>query len=124
MKAMHLLFGGMLLLAAACGPGRGAADRTKAARTTSDSTFTVRGELVMGHEVRSFTPECGTTQYWVEDSTGQLAGAYGKYADTLPYSPVFAVLKVRDMGRADDGFAAEYAGVYQVVEIVSVDSLK
>lgn len=31
--------------------------------------------------------------------------------------PVYVELKVVDMGKADDGFAADYEGVYQIMKI-------
>ena len=41
-----------------------------------------------------------------------------------PYTPVKATLKVVDAGSSDDGFAADYASVYRVKEIVSIEKFK
>lgn len=41
-----------------------------------------------------------------------------------PYTPVYAELKVIDTGKSNEGFAAEYAGVYHVKEVLNISPIK
>ncbi len=88
----------------------------------------VKGLLVFGHEVSSFTP-CGSSKsYWIKDvKTGDL---YKKYKaimkatkSTVPYTPVIAELVVKNIGKTKDGFAEQYDGVLETIEIKSVKSI-
>lgn len=87
-----------------------------------EQTMTVIGTLVMGHEVRSFTAKGDTTEYWITDKTGRLTELYNKAVpDGMQnYTPVYTELKVIDRGKSDEGFAAEYAGVYEIEDIISI----
>ena len=87
---------------------------------------TVKGTLILGHEVRSFKAEGDTLEYWVTDSTGTLEASYQKTVGdgAEPYTPVYVELKVRDQGKATDGFALDYDGVYQVEEIVAIKPME
>ncbi len=82
----------------------------------------VKGTLVWGHEARSFKAEGDSLEYWVDDHTGVLEKDYQATvgAGAQPYTPVYVELKVRDMGKAADGFALDYDGVYQVEEVISI----
>lgn len=78
----------------------------------------VEGRLILGHEVCSFVADGDTADYWVIDKTGELDKQYeeltkGKKNGTS----VHAILEVMDMGKSDEGFAAEYDGVYHVTGI-------
>lgn len=81
-------------------------------------TIAVKGELIIAHEVRSFVADGDTTCYWVVDKTGEL---YDKYDELTKGqkngTPVHAELEVRDMGKSQEGFAADYDGVYEVVKV-------
>lgn len=93
----------------------------EAANIPAKTVLTVKGKLVIGHEVRSFVADNDTVPYWVVDETGKLKEEYEKIATISgEYIPVHVELKVKDMGKSDDGFAADYAGVYQVVEIIGM----
>lgn len=87
-----------------------------------DNIILVKGKLVIGHEVRMFSSLEARTEYWITDKSGELRDKYYEIAgpDVAPYTPVYAELKVKDLGKSDDGFAADYAGVYEVVEIVKM----
>lgn len=79
---------------------------------------TVKGELVIGHEVCSFIAEGDSVDYWVSDETGELTQKYDEVTKGVKNgTPVYVELEVVDMGKADDGFAANYASVYQVKKI-------
>ena len=87
-----------------------------------DSIQVLHGQLIMGHEVYSFTPDADTTAYWVVDKSGKLKKRYEAAlpSDAKPYTAIPAKLKVRIQGPSSEGFAAEYAGVMEVMEIKEV----
>ena len=81
-------------------------------------TPTVKGKLIIGHETRSFTSEGDSTDYWIVDKTGELLQKYdGETKGIKNGTPVYVELEVIDMGKSDEGFAADYAGVYHVMKI-------
>lgn len=82
----------------------------------------VKGTLIWGHEAHSFKAEGDSLEYWVDDNTGVLEKDYQATVGdgAQPYTPVYVELKVRDMGKATDGFALDYDGVYRVEEVVSI----
>ena len=71
-----------------------------------------QGYYVFGHEVRTFQP-CGSEQvYWVraeETISKKLRTAHEKLT-TKPYEPIFIEVQGHFIGRAAEGFAAEYDG--------------
>ena len=83
--------------------------------TTSPQPFLLRGEVILGHETRSFQP-CGSPrQYWVVLPSGDAPAAdalaapgyhplYGEFVGTLEPAP-------------DDGFAANYDALLRVDHI-------
>lgn len=87
-----------------------------------DSVVTVRGRLTIAHEVRSFTAEGDSVEYWVVDKSGDLIPRYTEVTgdDAKLGGTVYAELEVEPRGYSDEGFAAEYAGVYWVRRVVSV----
>lgn len=93
---------------------------------TGDRGEIVRGELILGHEVESFTPSNSDLNYWIIDSSKNLKKAYDSLTINAkyPYMPVFAELKIVDKGKSTEGFAAEYDGVYEVIEIINIRNLK
>lgn len=84
---------------------------------------TLQGTLRIGHEVRSFTPDGSSTEYWVADRTGgQLETQYDRLTGGKKNGKsVRATLKVTDDGKWDDGFAAEYESVLLVYEVVEIN---
>ena len=87
-----------------------------------DSVVTVRGRLTIAHEVRSFTAEGDSVEYWVVDKSGDLIPRYTEVTgdDAKLGGTVYAELEVEPRGYSDEGFAAEYAGVYWVRRVVSM----
>lgn len=84
-------------------------------------TKRVKGRLIIGHEVRSFMADNDTCEYWVIDRTGRLAAEYDRVTGGVKNGRVVeAELEVRDTGPRDEGFAAEYTGVYEVTKVVSL----
>lgn len=84
-------------------------------------TKRVKGRLIIGHEVRSFMADNDTCEYWVIDRTGRLAAEYDRVTGGVKNGRVVeGELEVRDTGPRDEGFAAEYTGVYEVTKVVSL----
>ena len=118
----------LLLTACGAGPRRAAEAPTPeaaAASTTAayaiDSVVSLRGRVVLAHEVRAFIPEGDTTEYWIVDRSGALERAYDSVTVGQKNGlPACAGLKVRYKGPSDEGFAADYEGVFEVVEVLSV----
>ncbi len=88
----------------------------------NDSTFIVQGMLRIGHEVRAFTADGDSTDYWIIDKTGKLMDAYEKATgdEIKNGKPIHVKLRVKDMGKTDDGFAADYQSVYHVIDIIEI----
>ena len=60
-------------------------------------------------------------EYWIVDKTDSLNDIYDKVTkERKNGKPLQAVLKVEYNGKWNDGFAADYAGVFFVREIISV----
>ena len=51
-----------------------------------DSVVTVRGHLTIAHEVRSFTAEGDSVEYWVVDKSGDLIPRYSSAVRCMPNS--------------------------------------
>lgn len=79
--------------------------------------------MVIGHEVRSFTAEGDSCNYWIVDETGEFTQRYDNIMKGVKNGkPVHAELEVIDMGKSEEGFAADYAGVYRVIKIKKMTS--
>lgn len=77
----------------------------------------MRGELVWGHEVRSFR-ECGSqTETWVVDATGGELREASEALASGPYAPLFVELRGRIGPAPARGFGADYDGALTVVEL-------
>lgn len=95
-------------------------EEINASNNENDSLMTVKGRLVIGHEVRSFVAENDTTEYWIIDKSAELMEEYDLLTGGVKNgTPINVELKVRFAGESDDGFAAEYAGVYHAMNVVS-----
>lgn len=85
----------------------------------AEGAVRLRGRLVLAPEVRAFTPCGDTCAYWVVDRTGVLAAEYDLVTGGEKCgAEVEAELEVVDAGPSDEGFAAQYAGVYEVTRVV------
>jgi len=85
---------------------------------------TLKGQLTLGHEVRTFKP-CGSDKtFWVSDKTGKLIELYSKLTvGKKPYTPIFTEIEVKDKGKAKEGFPAEYESVYEVVNVLKARNI-
>ncbi|MEL7292001.1 MAG: hypothetical protein AAGJ78_10055 [Pseudomonadota bacterium] len=79
---------------------------------TQAQPFVMRGEIVLGHEVRSITP-CGSKkQYWLELSNDRFQ--QGLKLLRSPYQPLYGeVIGHLETGKAD-GFVADYSARFVV----------
>ena len=85
-------------------------------------TPALRGHYTWGHEVESFRP-CGSTQtFWVMGDAAVLQplralSAAASQARGQPYQPIYVEASVVAEGKANDGFAADYDGVYRFASV-------
>ena len=88
---------------------------------SSDILYTMSGTVRIGHEVRSFQPANSDEEFWLVDKTGTLNAMYDELTGGVKNGkPVEATLRLEYNGKWDDGFAAEYSGVYFVREVISL----
>lgn len=86
--------------------------------TPTKEMLTLKGELVISAETRTFKPEGSSDTYWVIDKTGKLYREYDKVTGGIKNGiPVHAELQVEDAGKSKEGFAATYKSVYNVHKI-------
>jgi hypothetical protein len=90
---------------------------------TSAEAKPIRGLYFWGHEVETFHP-CGSDKaYWVvgEESLLQPLRDKAKEASAArPYQPIYVEVVVVPEGKATDGFAADYDGVYRFKSVATV----
>lgn len=86
---------------------------------------TLKGQLIWGHEARTFKP-CGSDKtFWVSDETGKLKEVYSELTNGKePYSSIFVEIEVTDKGKAKEGFPANYDGVYDVVSVIQAREMQ
>ncbi len=91
-----------------------------------DSLFVVEGTLRISHEIRHFVAEDDTLTHWIVDKTGKLYKAYDEVTGGVPKNgtPVYAKLRVKNMGKTDIGFSVDCHDTYYVMEILEIKSLK
>ena len=82
-----------------------------------------RGLYFWGHEVETFHP-CGSDKaYWVVGEEPLLQPLRNKAKEASaaqPYQPIYVEVVVVSEGKATDGFAADYDGVYRFMSIATV----
>ena len=110
----------LLLASPACRRSVTPTDPTADSISIPAKSFVVEGLLVIG-----FTADGDTLMYWVTDTTGMLQKRYYQTVGegAQPYTPVRASLQVVDCGKATDGFAAEYDGLYRVEQVIDIAPL-
>ena len=98
---------------------------TAGCASTGSTPF--RGHYSWGHEVRSFRP-CGSDQaFWVVGDAAVLEPLREKAASVSqaqgrPYVPIYVEASGVVEGKATDGFAADYDGVYRFTAVQVADS--
>ena len=80
------------------------------------------GEVVIGHEVRSFAP-CGAGDAaWLIGASPALVTMQASYhlnmSDASPYAPLFMVLTGQPADRPTDGFGADYPAGFYATQLV------
>lgn len=84
----------------------------------------VSGELIIGHEANVFTPCKSDKEFWVMDQTGKLGALYNELNENeKPYTPIFAEIEIIDKGKAKEGFAANYDGVYDIIGVIQTSKI-
>jgi len=90
--------------------------------TIRPQPFTIRGQIVLGQEVRSLTP-CGSSQqYWVQLSNPQVKMAQS--IENTPYQPLYAEMVGHLATPQNIGESAGYAARFIVDNINYVSSFK
>jgi uncharacterized membrane protein len=88
-----------------------------AAASSSDDARLVLGRLTWGHEVRELEI-CGEAGVrWLHDPVGKVRASL---PERMPYEPLSAVLRGRDVAPPEAGFAAETEAAFEVVEVVEL----
>ena len=84
-----------------------------------DLTENYRGFYVFGHEVRTFQP-CGSEKlYWVKTDQKllqQMRETYLKLT-SKPYESIYVEIRAHLMGKATEGFAADYDGLIVIEDV-------
>jgi hypothetical protein len=88
----------------------------------ADGEVLVAGEVVIGHEVRSFSP-CGACEsFWLVGGSPALAMVQVAYhlamSDAPPYTPLFMVLVGKPTESPADGFGADYPAGFRATRLV------
>ena len=82
------------------------------------------GEVIIGHEVRSFTPCGGNDAAWLVGNSPALPALRSVYhknmADALPYTPLIMILSGQLVDRPVEGFGADYLSGFRAVRLVQV----
>ena len=86
-------------------------------QATSYGNDSFRGHLVLGHEVRSFTPCEKKVEYWVYDQTGGDLWKVYKELTHQPYQPIYVEVLGRLAPPPSDGFGADYDRQVTVKEL-------
>ena len=88
------------------------------AKQAEDSIAVVTGKLVIGHEVCSFVVDGDSAEYWFIDRSGKVQQEYERIVPEgiKSYTPVRVEMKVKYLGKSDEGFVAEHHQQLSVVE--------
>lgn len=88
------------------------------------SNKSIKGLITFGHEVRTFAP-CGSAKvYWIKDlPDAKLAKMYQEKTNnqSAPYTPLMAELVLKNTKETPEGFAEQYDGVLELIEIKSLE---
>jgi hypothetical protein len=82
----------------------------------------LRGRYYWGNEVETLHP-CGSEQsFWIVGDNSLLQPLHDKVtalsqANGQPYQPIYIEASGRSEGKASDGFAADYDGVYRLTAV-------
>ena len=86
-------------------------------------TFVMRGEVVIGHEVRSITPCSSQKQFWLDLPEERFQQAV-KLART-PYAPLYGEVVGHLETKATDGFVSDYTARFVVdhINLLSAENI-
>ncbi|APU11776.1 hypothetical protein A5M85_16260 [Cellulophaga lytica] len=87
---------------------------------------TLSGKLTFGVEVATFKPCNSDKVYWINDKTksGRLEKLYYALVNGKePYTPVNAKVEIIDKGKEKYGFAADYDGTYEVINVLKIHQI-
>lgn len=104
MKAQFILSGALILTLSAC---------------QSVQPQTAVGKYAYGSEAETFTPCYSNSTYWLKGNKAALKPLREKAIDLAklqgaPFQPVYIELEYVDLGKAEEGFEADYASVIKL----------
>ena len=80
------------------------------------------GDVVIGHEVRSFTACNDHQTFWLLGDSPALAEVRSAYLramrDAPPYAPLFMVIAGQSVDRSAEGFGADYPAGFRVMQVI------
>ncbi|MGH7444411.1 MAG: hypothetical protein ACREKM_06025 [Longimicrobiales bacterium] len=89
------------------------------------------GQYTFGHEANVFQPCASDRTYWVVGDSALIEDLQARYtfwrdsALAEPYAPVYARLRGGPSANVEsDGFAAQYDGMFEVVEVEALRGLR
>ncbi|WP_232312829.1 COG3650 family protein [Enterovibrio coralii] len=77
--------------------------------------FMLRGDVTLGHEVRTITPCGSNTQYWLQLPAN--LDQEGMALSSSPYSAIYGEVIGEFVPPAVDGFAADYPATFKVTQL-------
>jgi len=93
---------------------------------SGEGTQVLRGALVYGHEVHTFTP-CGGDAYWIAPDSRAYAVLKAVYEERAlgkePYAPVYAVVSGVVASAPADGFGADYPFSITITQVLSAPAV-
>ena len=86
----------------------------------------LRGHYYWGHEVETFRPCASEQTFWVVGDNALLQPLRNKAAELAeakgqPYQSVYLEASGMPEGKATDGFAADYDGVYRLTAVHGIN---
>ncbi|MDD1781986.1 hypothetical protein LRP49_12475 [Enterovibrio sp. ZSDZ35] len=83
--------------------------------TITAQRFMLRGDITLGHEVRTITPCGSNTQYWLQLPAN--LNQEGMALSSSPYSAIYGEVIGEFVPPAVDGFAADYPATFKVTQL-------
>ena len=86
----------------------------------------LNGTYIFGSEVSSFQPCGSSAELWVTGEQKLLTKLESDYMNLVakPYQEVFVSFKGNRLPKAKDGFAADYDGKFELLDVLDLDRTK
>ena len=80
---------------------------------------TISGEVVYGHEVRSFRPEGSEEELWLMGNLEEVKARFTE-EQIQNYEPIQMTLVGERAESPTDGFGSDYAGAFMIIKVLDV----